>query len=76
MIFFAEDSKGETLGFVQMFPTFSSIDAHRTWLLGDLFTTPAARGQGVGTLLMNTARDFARLMGAKGVSEEDADRHE
>ncbi|MFJ2691596.1 GNAT family N-acetyltransferase [Pseudomonas sp. NPDC087336] len=72
VIFFAEDANGQALGFVQMFPTFSSIDAHRTWLLGDLFTTPAARGKGVGTLLMNTARDFARLMGAKGMTLETA----
>ncbi|WP_448108483.1 GNAT family N-acetyltransferase [Pseudomonas azerbaijanoccidentalis] len=72
VIFYAEDADGETLGFVQMFPTFSSIDAHRTWLLGDLFTTPAARGKGVGTLLMNTARDFARLAGAKGMTLETA----
>jgi GNAT superfamily N-acetyltransferase len=76
VIFYAEDSSGETLGFVQLFPTFSSIDAHRTWLLGDLFTTPAARGKGVGTLLMNTARDFARLTGAKGMTLETAtDNH-
>jgi GNAT superfamily N-acetyltransferase len=72
VIFFAEGASGETLGFVQMFPTFSSIDAHRTWLLGDLFSAPAARGKGVGTLLMNTARDFARLSGAKGLTLETA----
>ncbi|WP_212627114.1 GNAT family N-acetyltransferase [Pseudomonas sp. PP3] len=72
VIFLAMDSSGEALGFVQMFPTFSSIDAHRTWLLGDLFTTPAARGKGVGSLLMNTARDFARLSGAKGMTLETA----
>ena len=72
VIFIAVDSDGAALGFVQMFPTFSSIDAHRTWLLGDLFTTPDARGKGVGTLLMNTARDFARLSGAKGMTLETA----
>ncbi|AWY39915.1 GNAT family N-acetyltransferase [Pseudomonas putida] len=76
VIFHAVDDSGEALGFVQMFPTFSSIDAHRTWLLGDLFTTPSARGKGVGTLLLNTARDFARLMGAKGMTLETAtDNH-
>jgi GNAT superfamily N-acetyltransferase len=76
VIFYAEDANGEALGFVQMFPTFSSIDAHRTWLLGDLFTAPAARGKGVGRLLMNTARDFARLTGAKGMTLETAtDNH-
>lgn len=72
MIFLAKDSAGEALGFVQLFPTFSSIEAHRTWLLGDLFTDPAARGRGVGTQLMNTARAFALLSGAKGLTLETA----
>ena len=71
-IFLAEDATGQALGFVQLYPTFSSIDAHRTWLLSDLFTTPEARGRGVGTLLMNTARSFAVLSGAKGMVLETA----
>ena len=76
MIFLALDAEGESLGFVQLFPTFSSIDAHRTWLLGDLFTAPAARGRGVGRQLMNTARAFAVLSGAKGMVLETAtDNH-
>ncbi|WP_213940412.1 GNAT family N-acetyltransferase [Pseudomonas sp. dw_612] len=71
-IFLALDDNGEALGFVQLYPTFSSIDAHRTWLLSDLFTAPAARGRGVGTLLMNTARAFALSTGAKGLVLETA----
>jgi len=71
-IFLVENENGEALGFVQLYPTFSSIDAHRTWLLSDLFTTPAARGRGVGRLLMNTARDFAVETGAKGLVLETA----
>ena len=71
-IFLAQDEHGEALGFVQLYPTFSSIDAHRTWLLSDLFTTPAARGRGVGRLLMNTARAFALETGAKGLMLETA----
>jgi len=72
VIFLAEDTAGHALGFVQLYPTFSSIDAHRTWLLSDLFTTPEARGLGVGTLLMNTAREFAVSSGAKGMVLETA----
>jgi ribosomal protein S18 acetylase RimI-like enzyme len=71
-IFLIQDENGEALGFVQLYPTFSSIDAHRTWLLSDLFTAPAARGRGVGRLLMNTARDFALATGAKGLVLETA----
>jgi ribosomal protein S18 acetylase RimI-like enzyme len=71
-IFLAQDESGEALGFVQLYPTFSSIDAHRTWLLSDLFTAPGARGRGVGRLLMNAARDFALASGAKGLVLETA----
>ncbi|MCU0121065.1 GNAT family N-acetyltransferase [Pseudomonas sp. B2M1-30] len=72
VIFLAENENAEALGFVQLYPSFSSIDAHRTWLLSDLFTAPAARGRGVGRLLMNTARDFALASGAKGLVLETA----
>lgn len=72
VIFFASDSTGDALGFVQLYPTFSSIDAHRTWLLSDLFTAPEARGRGVGRLLMNAARAFALSTGAKGMVLETA----
>nr|WP_314529373.1 GNAT family N-acetyltransferase [uncultured Pseudomonas sp.] len=72
VIFLAQDDTGGALGFVQLFPTFSSIDAHRTWLLGDLFTTPNARGRGVATLLMNTARSYVVLSGGKGMVLETA----
>jgi ribosomal protein S18 acetylase RimI-like enzyme len=71
-IFLAQDENAEALGFVQLYPTFSSIDAHRTWLLSDLFTAPAARGRGIGRLLMNMARDFAQQTGAKGLVLETA----
>lgn len=71
-IFFAEDATGKALGFVQLYPTFSSIDAYRTWLLSDLFTAPEARGRGVGRSLMNAARAFAVSTGAKGLVLETA----
>lgn len=72
VIFFASDLCGDALGFVQLYPTFSSIDAHRTWLLSDLFTKTESRGQGVGRLLMNAARAFALSTGAKGMVLETA----
>lgn len=76
VIFYAQDETGQALGLVQLYPSFSSIDAHRTWLLSDLFTAPQARGRGVGTLLMNAAREFALATGAKGLVLETAtDNH-
>ena len=66
-IFFAQDEHDETLGFVQLYPTFSSISARRTWLLNDLYATDAARGRGVGTVLLDAAREFVISTGAKGI---------
>ena len=58
-IFVQED--GELLGFVQLYPLFSStaLVPGRLWLLNDLFVVPAARGRGVGRQLMARARRLA-----------------
>jgi ribosomal protein S18 acetylase RimI-like enzyme len=52
------------LGFVQMYPSFSSLLAARTYVLYDLFVDPAARRGGVGRRLMQAAADEARSRGA------------
>jgi len=46
-IFLAEaggEGTTEALGFVQLYPSFSSVGACRIWVLNDLFVAPAARG--------------------------------
>jgi len=60
VVFLAEED-GATLGFVQLYPLFSSTSARpgRLWLLNDLFVVPNARGRGVGRSLMNRARQLA-----------------
>lgn len=34
------------LGFVQLYPSFSSVSAQRLWILNDLFVAPHARRRG------------------------------
>ena len=46
------------VGFVQLYPIFSSILLRRAWLLNDLFVAPEARRLGVGRSLMQRAHDF------------------
>lgn len=51
-------------GFVQLYPLFSSISMEPVWLLNDLFVTASARSQGIGSLLLQAATEFARQSGA------------
>jgi len=67
VIFYAQDQAGNVLGFTQLYPTFSSVTAQRTWLLNDLYTVEAARGKGVGKQLLEAAREFAVASGAAGI---------
>jgi ribosomal protein S18 acetylase RimI-like enzyme len=68
VVFLAEES-GTVLGFVQLYPLFSSTSARpgRLWLLNDLFVVPDARGRGVGRELMNRARRLAEETAACGL---------
>ncbi|MBC3875670.1 GNAT family N-acetyltransferase [Undibacterium flavidum] len=67
VIFFAIDNHGNGLGFVQLYPSFSSVSARRLWILNDLFVSESARRGGVARALMNQARRFAMETGAKGL---------
>ncbi|GHD67120.1 GNAT family N-acetyltransferase [Jeongeupia chitinilytica] len=58
------ENAGRAVGFVQLFPLFSSVGMRRVWLLNDLFVTDSARGQGVARALMGTARGHAQATGA------------
>ena len=43
---------GEPAGFVQLYPSLSSVSMRPIWILNDLFVAPAARGAGVGRRLI------------------------
>lgn len=55
------------LGFVQLYPSFSSVSMIRSWVLNDLFVKEPFRGKGVGEKLINKAIEFSKGTGAKGV---------
>jgi ribosomal protein S18 acetylase RimI-like enzyme len=66
VIFLASDSTSKTgLGFVQLYPSFSSVAARGIWILNDLFVASAARQQGVGRALLDAGQEHARGTGAK-----------
>ena len=57
-------AEGDVLGFVQMYPSFSSLRAARICVLYDLFVDPPSRRKGVARRLMQAAADEARRAGA------------
>ena len=63
VVLVAEDRDGAARGFVQLFPTFSSIHVAPVYLLSDLFVAPAARCRGFGTLLLKAATETASAGG-------------
>lgn len=66
----------KAVGFVQLYPCFSSTAMKRMWILNDLFVTPEARRGGAAKALMERARQWAVETKADGLWLETAvDNH-
>ena len=55
-IFVAETTENKLVGFVQLYPLFSSTRMKKFWLLNDLFVHPESRGKGVSIGLIEKAK--------------------
>jgi ribosomal protein S18 acetylase RimI-like enzyme len=80
---FARLSKGESVvflarqdglpvGFVQLYPVFSSVGLTRQWILNDLYVVPEARKLGVGRALLERSRELAEATRANCLTLETA----
>lgn len=54
-------------GFVQMYPSFCSVDAVKIYILYDLYVEADVRNRGIGAMLMQRAAAHAREHGASRV---------
>jgi len=70
VIIMAIGASEKTLGFTQLYPSFSSVSMQRTYILNDLFVASEARKKGVGEALMEHAKQFAIANGSKGLTLE------
>lgn len=68
VIFLATEATGITVGFTQLFPSFSSAKASQTYILNDLFVIPSARRKGIAVQLLQEVVKFGRSMGAMRLS--------
>ncbi|WP_295522574.1 GNAT family N-acetyltransferase [Limnohabitans sp. Rim8] len=62
------ESRGQAVGFTQLYPSFSSVSMARVYVLNDLYVAPSARRMGVGERLLKAASDHAVQMGAVRLS--------
>ena len=66
-IIFYVHNENKILGFMQMYPSFSSLAMNRMWILYDLFVEPESRRQSVGRKLLEKAIQFAQMQNARGL---------
>ncbi len=71
-IFVSENEDQEMIGFVQMYPVFSSTRMKRLWLLNDLFIQPEYRGKGISVALINECKNLCRQTKSCGMILETA----
>lgn len=55
------------IGFVQLYPLFSSLRMKRVWLLNDLYIIPPFRRQGYSRALIKRCKEFCRETEAAGM---------
>ena len=60
VIFLAYNKDEKAVGFVQLFPSFSSTRLRRLWSLNGLFVSPEFRGKGFSRELIEEAKNLCR----------------
>jgi GNAT superfamily N-acetyltransferase len=65
-IFVAEDEE-KLVGFVQLYPLFSSTRMKRYWLLNDLYVNSNSRGKGFSKALIEKAKELCRTSNSCGM---------
>lgn len=64
--------ENKAAGFVQLFPSFSSVSMQPLFILNDLFVGHKYRGQGIATALLAHCKAYNDQCGYKGLALETA----
>lgn len=67
VIFTAQTGDVKTIGFVQLYPIFSSTRMKRLWLLNDLFVDKGFRQMGIAERLIQKAQEYALATKSAGL---------
>ncbi len=66
-VIFVAPTKDRLMGFVQLYPSFCSVDAIKIFILYDLYVDERDRKFGIGESLMNKAAEFSKAHGASRI---------
>ncbi|MFD9333628.1 GNAT family N-acetyltransferase [Streptomyces sp. NPDC060028] len=72
LVLLAEVPGAGTVGFAQVYRTFSSLSMRSAWVLGDLYVAPSGRRSGAARTLLREVLRRAAQAGAAGVQLETA----
>ena len=62
-----DEEKNTGMGFVQLYPAFSSVSMKRLWILNDLFVHEDHRKKGIAEALIEKSKELAKDTNAKGL---------
>jgi GNAT superfamily N-acetyltransferase len=71
-IIFVAENDNKLVGFIQLYPTFSSVSMMRDIIMNDLYVFPEYRRKGIGKALLETAKTFCKDQNCKGLWVETA----
>ena len=69
IVFLAIDGN-KPIGFVQLYPSFSSVSLQAIFILNDLYVATSHRGKKVGEQLLTRAMEYCREKECKGLALE------
>jgi len=69
-VIFVAVADGQAVGFINLYPLWSSWYCRRIWFVSDLYVDEAARGRGAAAQLVERAKAFARDSGASSMMVE------
>ncbi|WP_430966206.1 GNAT family N-acetyltransferase [Spongiimicrobium sp. 2-473A-2-J] len=71
-VIFLAELHGETVGFTQLYKTFSSVSLEAVFILNDLYVSKSHRGKRIGEALLNRAQAYCSEKNFKGLALETA----
>ena len=71
-VIFLAIKDGNTVGFTQLYPSFSSVGMQAIYILNDLYVEREYRKLGIGESLLEKAKEYCIAQGSKGLALETA----